>query len=183
MSLARYVAIAGSTLACAVALCATGTAAMASTSSPTIVSDVNEYSASHSNAGLATGQYSQVLPSTWDDVAECGGNSWYTEETIDTEPVQRHGPGREHRLRRRGRLQRLFVMSALQSIDNSHLASIVNNSWSAPEDQEATNMAAYDAIFEQGATEGIGFYFSTGDGGYNDPATTEGQDESLRVSP
>jgi subtilase family serine protease len=145
-------------------------------SSPTIVSDVNEYSTSHSNPGLATGQYSQVLPSSWDDVAECGGNSWYTEETIDTETVHGMAPGANIVYVGAADCNDSSFLSALQSIDNSHLASIVSNSWSAPEDQEATNLAAYDAIFEQGATEGIGFYFSTGDGGYNDPTTTEGQD-------
>ncbi len=145
-------------------------------SSPTIVSDVNEYSASHRDPGLAAGQYSQVLPSSWDDVPECGGNGWYTEETIDTEAIHGMAPAADIVYVATPDCTDADTLAELQDIDNSHLASIVSNSWSAPEDEEATNMAAYDAIFEQGATEGIGFYFSSGDAGYNDPATTEGQD-------
>lgn len=34
---------------------------------------------------------------------------------------------------------------------------------------------SYEQVFKQGAAEGVGFYFSTGDCGYYDPATRCGK--------
>jgi subtilase family serine protease len=64
---------------------------------------------------------------------------------------------------------------ALARIVDNHLASIVSNSWTAPEDLETAALrATYDSILQHGAAEGIGMYFSSGDAVYNDPATARG---------
>ena len=53
-------------------------------------------------------------------------------------------------------------------IVNNGLASIVSNSWGEPASY-STISDAFNAIFELGAVEGIGFFFSSGDSGYEGP--------------
>ena len=52
-------------------------------------------------------------------------------------------------------------------MDND-LASIVSNSYGEPASYSTIN-ATYDLIFQVGALEGIGFFFSSGDSGYEGP--------------
>jgi subtilase family serine protease len=53
-------------------------------------------------------------------------------------------------------------------IVNNGLASIVSNSWGEPASYETIG-DVFDAIFQLGALEGIGFFFSSGDSGYEAP--------------
>ena len=62
---------------------------------------------------------------------------------------------------------------ALACIVNNHLASIVSDSWGDPAD--AARCGRYDLIFQAGAAEGIGFFFSSGDNGYEAPAEDPGR--------
>jgi subtilase family serine protease len=55
--------------------------------------------------------------------------------------------------------------SALALIVDNHLASIVTNSWGEPA-QYSTIGSVFDSIFQFGALRGIGFFFSSGDSGY-----------------
>jgi subtilase family serine protease len=58
------------------------------------------------------------------------------------------------------------LLDALDSVVDADTASIVSNSWTGVESHETSgDVAAYEQAFEQGATEGIGFYFSSGDDG------------------
>ena len=64
------------------------------------------------------------------------------------------------------------VVAEAEIVDN-HLANIVSNSWgesifSTAGDLDPSVMAAYDQVFELGATEGIAFDFSSGDCMNND---------------
>jgi hypothetical protein len=67
------------------------------------------------------------------------------------------------------------LLAALALIVDNHLASIVSDSWGEPLDQ-ATLIATFDQVFQAGAAEGIGFFFSSGDSGYEDPAEDPGSD-------
>lgn len=60
----------------------------------------------------------------------------------------------------------LSDLDALTDITDHHLASIVSCSWGTP-DASPGLITAFERIFEQGAAEGIGFYFSSGDHGSN----------------
>jgi subtilase family serine protease len=143
--------------------------------SPTMLSDANAYSASLNDTGFAAGQYTENLPSTWSSVAACGGNGWYTEEHIDVEAVHAIAPDANVVYVGASSCSDVDFQDALARIVDNHLASIVTNSWFAPEDQETAPLrATYDSIFQQGIAEGIGMYFCTGDAGYNDPATAIG---------
>jgi subtilase family serine protease len=141
---------------------------------PTIVSDINQYSADNGIAGLKSGQFTEDMASSWNSTAGCGAGGWYTEATIDTEAVHDIAPDANILYAGAASCNDNDLETALLNIVDNHLASIVSNSWSATEDQETANMAAYDQIFQQGATEGIGFYFGSGDAGYNDPNTVPG---------
>jgi subtilase family serine protease len=66
--------------------------------------------------------------------------------------------------------------AALALIVDNHLASIVSDSWGEPTDQ-ASEIEVYDEIFQAGAAEGIGFFFSSGDSGYENPAEDPGSDQ------
>jgi subtilase family serine protease len=63
----------------------------------------------------------------------------------------------------------LDLGSALAYIVNHHTADIVTDSWGEPYNL-TTAQPLYDFIFKAGAAEGIGFFFSSGDSGYEDPA-------------
>lgn len=141
---------------------------------PTIVSDVNQYSADNGVAGLSSGQLTENMASSWNSTAGCGAGGWYTEATIDAEAIHDIAPAANILYVGAASCNDNDFETALLNIVDNHLATIVSNSWAATEDQETANMAAYDQIFEQGATEGIGFYFASGDAGYNDPSTSEG---------
>jgi subtilase family serine protease len=52
----------------------------------------------------------------------------------------------------------------------------VSDSWGEPAD-DSTTTAAYNQVFEVGAVEGIGFFFSSGDSGYESPAEDPGSDQ------
>jgi subtilase family serine protease len=71
-------------------------------------------------------------------------------------------------------------------IVNNGLASIVSNSWGEPA-QFSTINDVFDAIFQLGALKGIGFFFSSGDSGYEgpgeDPASPQDQVDFPTSSP
>ncbi len=69
------------------------------------------------------------------------------------------------------------LLDALALIVEKHLASIVSNSWGEPYDG-ATHRAAYNVVFQAGAAEGIGFFFSSGDSGYEAPDEDAGSDQT-----
>jgi subtilase family serine protease len=58
------------------------------------------------------------------------------------------------------------LLDALGKVVDHHLADIVSNSWGEVEAAQTSDLAAaYDQVFQLGAVEGIGFYFSSGDNG------------------
>src|SRR6185437_10144732 len=59
-------------------------------------------------------------------------------------------------------------LDALITIVDRRLATIVSDSWATTSSDATTSpglVRAYEQVFEQGAAEGIGFYFAAGDGG------------------
>jgi len=139
--------------------------------SPTMLSDANEFSQVTGNRGFRPGQYQQYVPSTFSYTSpdECDAAGWYGEETLDVESVHDMAPDANvHFVAASSCLDNdLFDADAL--IVTRGLASIVSNSFGEPYD-DATIQSAWDQVFEFGAIEGIGFMFSSGDEGYEDPA-------------
>jgi subtilase family serine protease len=144
--------------------------------SPTIESDVNTFDQDNSFPPFAAGQFSQVVtPSAWDSEPACGGPAgWVPEESLDVEAVHTMAPGAKVVYVGADSCQDNDLLSALDKIVNDHLATIVTGSWGRDifdtngNDPVAT-IEAYTQAFEEGAAEGIGFYFASGDCSTEDP--------------
>jgi subtilase family serine protease len=138
----------------------------------TILADANEYATRHGDPAFAEGQFSQVLPSVFQRSRLCGSNGWYGEETLDVEAVHAIAPAANVIYYASASCFDNDFIDTLARVVDENKASIVTNSWSDVEANETpANTAAYESIFQEGATEGIGFFFSSGDDGDEKLAT------------
>ncbi|MGD0558995.1 MAG: S53 family peptidase [Streptosporangiaceae bacterium] len=146
---------------------------------PTMLSDANRFFASQHIAGFAPGQYTENFDSQW--ASTCGvlqsepGVGPDPEEALDVESVHIAAPAAkvvlvgadcdptgfgESPLALQG-----YLDAATRVVD-SHLADVVSNSWDTPvSTYSPADVAAWNLVFEQGALEGIGFDYASGDGG------------------
>ena len=146
--------------------------------SPTMQSDANQYAKATGDRPFAAGQYTQDLSSTWSYTApnQCNASGWYGEESLDVESVHGQAPNANVVYVGAASCTDQDLGTALASIVDNHTASIVTNSWGEPFDT-ATLTDVYNQIFQAGAAEGIGFFFSSGDSGYESPAEDPGSDQ------
>ena len=164
----------------------------------TILSDANTYATGHGDPAFAQGQFSQSLPSTFVKQKKCSGSSWYGEETLDVEAVHAMAPAANVKYYASASCQDPDFIDTLARVVDDNTASIVTNSWSDVEAVETPSVtAAYQQIFQQGAVQGIGFFFSSGDDGdelaasgskqvdypASDPGVTSVGGTSLAVGP
>ncbi|OIV38300.1 serine protease [Mangrovactinospora gilvigrisea] len=134
--------------------------------SPTMRADSDQYIKNHGDKAWASGQYSEVLPSSYNSTTECGASGWYGEESLDVESSHSVAPDAKVTYVGASSCMDNDLVDALNTVVDRHLADIVSNSWSGGEAGEtAADAAVYDQTFQMGAVEGIGFYFSTGDDG------------------
>jgi subtilase family serine protease len=145
--------------------------------SPTMPSDANEYAKVTGDQPFAPGQYTQDLAATFSYTAanECDAPSWYGEQTLDIEAVHGMAPDANVVYVGAASCTDQDLGDALAFIVDNHLASIVSGSWGEPAD-ESSEIPVYEEIFEAGAAEGIGFFFSSGDFGYENPAEDPNSD-------
>ncbi|HEY2130802.1 MAG TPA: S53 family peptidase [Streptosporangiaceae bacterium] len=138
--------------------------------SPTIKNDANQFATVVGDNAFAAGQFKQYKagPYTLAAANLCDAAGWYGEETLDVESVHGMAPDANVRYVAAGSCQDSDLAQADALIVNNGLASIVSNSWGEPASYSTMN-DAFDAIFRLGAVEGIGFYFSSGDSGYEAP--------------
>ena len=144
-----------------------------------LLSDANTYATRHGDRAFTPRQFSDrsVPDSTVGTrVADCGGNHWYGEQTLDVQAV--HGMAPSARVDYYGAASCYDddLLAALSRVVQDNDASIVTNSWGEPTEVRLSNgsvvptldqstIDAYESVFEQGAAQGIGFYFSSGDDG------------------
>ncbi|UXY27188.1 S53 family peptidase [Streptomyces sp. HUAS TT20] len=134
--------------------------------SPTIAFDAASYANKHGDAAWRTGQLKQVLPKNYTKTKECGAAGWYGEETLDVEAVHAVAPNADVTYVGAGSCYDDDLLDSLSKIVDNHLADIVSNSWGDIEANQTPDLAAaYDQVFQFGAVQGIGFYFSSGDNG------------------
>ncbi|MFI6929253.1 protease pro-enzyme activation domain-containing protein [Streptomyces sp. NPDC050287] len=134
--------------------------------SPTIAFDAATYANKHGDAAWSTGQLHQVLPKKYTKTTECGAAGWYGEETLDVEAVHAVAPAADVTYVGAASCYDDDLLDSLSKIVDKHLADIVSNSWGDIEANQTPDLAAaYDQVFQLGAVEGIGFYFSSGDNG------------------
>jgi subtilase family serine protease len=146
--------------------------------SPTMEADANQFSTVTGGQRFKAGQYTQDLSSVWTQTApdECDASGWYGEETLDVESVHGMAPNANVVYVGAASCTDEDLLAALSLIVDNHLASIVTNSWGEPYDG-ATLTSTFDQVFQAGAAEGIGFFFSSGDSGYESPAQDPGSDQ------
>ena len=152
---------------------------------PTLKSDANQYAewAAGQPGGnpaldkpFAKGQFKVVQhpgATTYDDTlptdaTDCDAAGWYGESTLDVESVHGMAPDANVTYIGASDCTDQGLGNALAYVVNTHAASIVTDSWGEPFDQSSL-VSVYDELFQAGAAEGIGFFFSAGDEGYEDP--------------
>ncbi|POX46314.1 protease pro-enzyme activation domain-containing protein [Streptomyces sp. Ru72] len=134
--------------------------------SPTIAFDAATYAKKHGDAAWTTGQLRQVLPNQYTKTKECSAAGWYGEETLDVEAVHAVAPDANVTYVGAASCYDDDLLDSLSKVVDNHLADIVSNSWGDIEANQTPDLAAaYDQVFQFGAVEGIGFYFSSGDNG------------------
>jgi subtilase family serine protease len=139
---------------------------------PTAAQDLATYGARHGEP-LRQGQFTQILPPGLDascpNGIQAGHGRASNEETADIEAVHAMAPAADI-VYLGARCDDDFgtqsELDALTRITDQHLASIVSNGSGVPVTSPGL-IAAYEAVFEQGAAEGIGFYSPSGDYGDN----------------
>lgn len=147
---------------------------------PSAARDVAAFGARHGQP-WRPGQYTQILQPGLE--ASCQETpSRYSEQAPDAEAVHDMAPGADVLAMQTrcglGAGERVFdaatdasdlpVLDALTHVTDRHLASIVTSSGNIRDSEATTSpglVAAYEQIFQQGAAEGIGFYFAAGDFG------------------
>ncbi|MDO0915483.1 S53 family peptidase [Streptomyces sp. DT2A-34] len=134
--------------------------------SPTIAYDAAAYAKRNGDAAYTSGQLRQVLPAKYTRTEECSAAGWYGEETLDVEAVHAVAPGAQITYVGAASCYDEDLLDSLGKIVDHHLADIVSNSWGEVEAAQTPDLAAaYDQVFQFGAVEGIGFYYSSGDDG------------------
>ncbi|MGW3951473.1 S53 family peptidase [Streptomyces sp. NPDC004752] len=134
--------------------------------SPTIALDAAAYAKKNGDAAWKTGTLRQVLPENYTKTEECGAAGWYGEETLDVEAVHAVAPDASLTYVGAASCYDDDLLDSLGKIVDNHLADIVSNSWGDIEANQTPDLqAAYDQVFQLGAVQGIGFYFSSGDDG------------------
>ncbi|MEU6367236.1 S53 family peptidase [Streptomyces sp. NPDC046931] len=134
--------------------------------SPTIAFDAATYAKKNGDAAYSTSQLRQVLPNGYTKTKECGAAGWYGEETLDVEAVHAVAPAADITYVGAASCYDDDLLDSLSKIVDNHLADIVSNSWGDIEANQTPDLAAaYDQVFQFGAVQGIGFYFSSGDNG------------------
>jgi len=152
--------------------------------SPYIAQDAARYAKDTGGQKYRKGQLSQVLPADYNSTVDCGAGGWYGEETLDVEAVHAVAPDADIVYVGGASCFDNDLLDALNKVVDSHLADIVSNSWGDVEANETPDIAAaYDQVFQQGAVEGIGFYFSSGDSGDNVASTGVKQADTPGNSP
>ena len=146
--------------------------------SATMLGDANDYAQVTGDKPFRAGQFTQDLAGTYTSTAadECDAQGWYGEETLDVESVHGQAPDANVTYVGAASCSDQDLVAALALVVDNHLASIVSDSWGEPYDT-ATLIPTYDQIFQAGAAEGIGFFFSSGDEGYESPAQDPGSDQ------
>jgi subtilase family serine protease len=144
--------------------------------SPTILSDANTYASMHGQQPFTKGQFTQVTPAHYrygyyDKVNgdQCGEQGWYGEESLDVEAVHSMAPAANVLYVAGRSCTDQDLIGALNTIIDKHLAQIISDSWGGVgEPDPATQGAllkAYQQTFVQAVLQGIGVFFSSGDGG------------------
>ncbi len=146
--------------------------------SSTMRADADQYALNHGDKPFRSGQYTEVMdPSQWEDQDLCGGpEGWQGEESLDVEMVHGLAPNAHVVYEGANSCTDDDLLAAISDIVDHHRADVITNSWGEimhttdDADVTASEISAYNQVFEQAAVEGIGVNFSAGDCGDSSPA-------------
>jgi len=134
---------------------------------PTMLADANAWSTLEGIPQFKPGQYTEAGTSTtFNKQKACAGEvGWNEEEALDIEAVHGMAPG--------ATINYVGAKNCDAGLDDSlnwiiqtHAADIVSNSWGDLGEAGLGNEVTLEhSLFTQGAIEGIGFYFASGDDG------------------
>ncbi|MFP5345462.1 MAG: protease pro-enzyme activation domain-containing protein [Actinomycetes bacterium] len=137
--------------------------------SPTILKDAQTYARRNdARHPLRTAQFSQSLPASYSFITECGGNSWYGEETLDVEAVHAMAPMANILYVGGSSCQNADLAAAVNTVVDNELADIISNSYGETETDSLTDpvgLVERHQTYLQAAAEGISILFSSGDNG------------------
>jgi len=145
--------------------------------SPRLLSDANRFATRHGDPAFRPGQFQdRSVPEDASTGDDCGGNGWYGEQTLDVEAVHDMAPGANVLYYGAASCFDDDLLAQLAQIVHDNKASIVTNSWgdvtfsiddsgNLVQNIDDATIAAYESVFKQGAVQGIGFMFSSGDNG------------------
>lgn len=145
--------------------------------SPTIRKDADSYAVRHGDRAFTRGQLTQSNDTNYDPqkVEDCGGNGWFGEETLDVEAAHGMAPNANVAYYGAASCYDDDLLASLARVVHDDTASVVSNSWGEPTYVDVNGVRtptidqslvdAYESVFLQGAAQGIGFYFSSGDDG------------------
>lgn len=133
---------------------------------PTVVADINRFDGNHAVPGLAPGQLTEVLPSSFVEPppAACPLADDQQEAEGDLETVHDMAPGAQLLYVAAASCAPEDILTATNEIVDQHLADIVTNSYTLAfaSVSPAVQQAAH-AAFVQAAIEGIGLFYGSGD--------------------
>lgn len=135
--------------------------------SPTIVQDVNRFSANYGLPQLTSSNFQQiVVPGIYNfPENRFDPQGWYGEESLDVEWVHAMAPDATIVYAGANNSNAPLDHALIQMIDN-HLVDIVTNSWGyTGEPNQYGHVQATERAFMQAAAEGISVLFSSGDEG------------------
>lgn len=138
---------------------------------PTMAADADRFFAAHHVPGLAAGQFTVNTGPGF--AASCDGQADTPEEPLDVETAHIIAPAAKivyvaadctaNTLLDNGQQG---LLDAETRVVDQHLGDVATESYSVSETQfSPATAAAWTQVFEQGAAEGIGFDFDSGDGG------------------
>ena len=138
-----------------------------------MLADANRFFATHHVSGLAAGQFKVNAGPGF--AASCHGDADVPEEPLDVETAHIIAPAAKivyvaadctaNTLFDNGQQG---LLDAETRVVDQHLADVATESYSVTETQfSPATAAAWTQVLEQGAAEGIGFDFDSGDGGDN----------------
>ena len=133
---------------------------------PTLLSDANTYATKHGDQAFKSNQFrDRSVPEDASKEADCGGNGWYGEQTLDIEAVHTMAPAAK--IVYVGAPNNYRDLDAIMNtVVDRHLAQIVTNSYGYPgEFLPPGFINPQNDTYIQAAIEDIGLYFSSGDSG------------------
>jgi subtilase family serine protease len=134
--------------------------------SPTIAQDAETYADNNGDGSYASGQLKQTTASTFTHKKLCGPTGWYGEETLDVEAVHAMAPSADiHYYGAASCENNDLLASARQAVRQNTVDLISNSYGDLEQNASADYVVASEKVFLQGAAQGIGFLFSSGDNG------------------